>query len=684
MLRKMNLSTKLMMLFLVMGVVPFGTISIIALNNSSKSLMAGCVDDLDAVLQDRTFMINAVMVRLQRDTKVYSTDQAVVAAVQRLDNAVASEGINGPAWKRLADFYTPRFKNWMDRYHFVDMLLVNPKGDVVYSVNRETDLGINLLSGEQANSELGRAVAAASGEVRITDLKQFDLIKAPAQFTAGEILNEKGKKIGYLVGQISTNEIAKYTTMRAGLGETGEFYVVGPDLKLRCDSYRDKTNRSLEASLRGSVEANGIDTESVREALAGREGQRVLRSYHGAEVVSLYKPVQVGAFTWACVVEQETHEAFAPVNSLRWLIALIAIVSIVGIVIIALLFARSIAGPLNSIITSLRQGSEQVASASQQVGQASQMVASGASEQASSLEESSSSLEEIASISKQNAESAKKANAMTVEARDAANRGVDSSKRMIDAIGRIKASADQTAKIIKTIDEIAFQTNLLALNAAVEAARAGDAGKGFAVVAEEVRNLAMRSAEAAKTTSALIEESQKNADNGVDVSGEVATILGQIATQTTAVTALVAEVATGSDEQATGLEQVNTAVAQMDKVTQASAANAEEAASAGEELQGQSRELSGLVDALVRVVAGEDAAALSAGAGFSRTEDFRRHAAPHRDGVAAGHGVTPAAAPRKGNGHAPLTVERPLALARNGGAKPEQVIPLDSSDLKGF
>jgi cell pole-organizing protein PopZ len=173
--------------------------------------------------------------------------------------------------------------------------------------------------------------------------------------------------------------------------------------------------------------------------------------------------------------------------------------------------------------------------------------------------------------------------------------------RMGDAITRIKSSSDQTAKIIKTIDEIAFQTNLLALNAAVEAARAGDAGKGFAVVAEEVRNLAQRSAEAAKNTAALIEESQQNANNGVSVSNEVAGILSGIVESVQKLSQLIGEVSAASDEQSKGIEQIGTAVTEMDKLTQSNAANAEESASASEELAAQAKELGEMVQILVGI-----------------------------------------------------------------------------------
>jgi methyl-accepting chemotaxis protein len=168
-------------------------------------------------------------------------------------------------------------------------------------------------------------------------------------------------------------------------------------------------------------------------------------------------------------------------------------------------------------------------------------------------------------------------------------------ERLTSAMDRIKSSADATAKIVKTIDEIAFQTNLLALNAAVEAARAGDAGKGFAVVADEVRNLAMRSAEAAKNTSALIEEAVQNAAGGVAITGEVVSNLQEIATSVTKVTDVMNEIAAASEQQTLGIAQVNGAVERMNGVTQATAASAEESASAAQELSSQAERMKEMV-----------------------------------------------------------------------------------------
>jgi methyl-accepting chemotaxis protein len=238
---------------------------------------------------------------------------------------------------------------------------------------------------------------------------------------------------------------------------------------------------------------------------------------------------------------------------------------------------------------------EQVASASSQIASSSQAVAQGASEQASALEETSATLTEMSGATKRNAASAGSANGLAQDAQGSSSSGQEAMTRMSDAMQKIRASAEGTAAIIRDINEIAFQTNLLALNAAVEAARAGEAGRGFAVVAEEVRNLALRSKEAAKKTEALIGESMQLSQNGEDISRQVSETLSDIVDGVSKVAGIVAEITRASEEQALGIEQVNKAMGQMDQVTQQAAANSEESSSAAEELASQAQELTSLV-----------------------------------------------------------------------------------------
>jgi len=263
--------------------------------------------------------------------------------------------------------------------------------------------------------------------------------------------------------------------------------------------------------------------------------------------------------------------------------------------------------PVTRLATTLSGAAEQTAGAAVQVSSASQSLAEGASEQAASLEETSSSLEEMSSMTKRNAETASKVKELGSEARKAGDLGVKDMAALVGAMDAIKRSSADIAKIIKTIDEIAFQTNILALNAAVEAARAGEAGAGFSVVADEVRNLAQRCAQAAKETAGKIEDAVHKSTVGADISAKVAKSLEEIVGKARQVDEMAGEVAAASQEQSEGITRVNTAVVQMDKVTQRNAANAEESAAAGEDLTAQAVALKQAVSDLLRLVDGQKA-----------------------------------------------------------------------------
>ncbi|RLC09939.1 MAG: hypothetical protein DRI24_21015, partial [Deltaproteobacteria bacterium] len=240
------------------------------------------------------------------------------------------------------------------------------------------------------------------------------------------------------------------------------------------------------------------------------------------------------------------------------------------------------------------------------------------------LEETAASLEMMLTGAKQSAKNSGLANARSLEVKDLAETGQAAMTTLNTAMEKIKESSTETAKIIKTIDEIAFQTNLLALNAAVEAARAGDAGKGFAVVAEEVRNLAQRSAEAARGTAELIEGATENSDLGVKATSDVASILTQVVDGCIEVSASISEISKVADEQSRGVGEVNTAVGQMDAVTQTNAAGAEESASAAEEMSAQAGEMNALVQELMLITSGTTATAtrpsvpMNSGGGLSQ------------------------------------------------------------------
>ncbi len=337
--------------------------------------------------------------------------------------------------------------------------------------------------------------------------------------------------------------------------------------------------------------------------------------------------------------------------------------------------SRNISGALSQVINGMTQGSEKVASASMQVSSSSQSLAQSAAEQAAGLEETSSSLEEMASMTRQNADNAHQTKTMMSEVSQIVNEVDSHMGRMTQAIGEITKSSEETGKIIKTIDEIAFQTNLLALNAAVEAARAGEAGAGFAVVADEVRNLAMRAAEAAKNTNNLIENTVKSVKSGNELTLATQQAFRRNIEISGKIGKLIDEIAAASQEQAQGIGEVNKAMTEIDKVVQQNAAHAEESASAAEEMNAQAEQMKGLIGELLEL------------AGGSREEDasgmrgIRRHSSKSRPEVFS----------------FPLSGQKPLhdaseAIREKGkktsppalAGRPGEAIPMAKEEFKNF
>ena len=279
--------------------------------------------------------------------------------------------------------------------------------------------------------------------------------------------------------------------------------------------------------------------------------------------------------------------------------------SLVGIVfgIIAGYFiVRSVTLPIAHVAAVLKEGSDRTAEASRQVSSASQAMADGSCQQAASLEETSSSLVEMGSMIKRTAEHTESARLMAGETCKAADLGSDDMKAMKEAMDSIKSAGGEITKIIKTIDEIAFQTNILALNAAVEAARAGEAGAGFAVVAEEVRNLAHRSAGAARETAAKIENSNQRSEHGIRLSERVGNNFNEITQRARKLDTMIQEIADASKQQSQGIETINAEISRIDRITQANSSSAEETASSSAELQSQADRLREAVDELSQMV----------------------------------------------------------------------------------
>ncbi len=270
----------------------------------------------------------------------------------------------------------------------------------------------------------------------------------------------------------------------------------------------------------------------------------------------------------------------------------------------AVVLSRTITKPIYDIVNGLLAGAKQVSSAAGQMSSSSQHVADGASEQAAALEETSASMEEMASMTRQNADNAKQADVLMKDVLAVIGVAEQSINAMNKSMDDISTASAETSQIIKTIDEIAFQTNLLALNAAVEAARAGEAGAGFSVVAHEVRNLAMRAAEAAKNTSTLIDGTVQKVNSGKEIVVKTNDSFVEVAQSSNKIGSLVSEIAAASRDQSQGFAQINKAITEMDTVTQQNSATAEQSAAAAGEMKGQSGIMAKLVGDLQCLVDG--------------------------------------------------------------------------------
>ncbi|KIX13674.1 methyl-accepting chemotaxis protein [Dethiosulfatarculus sandiegensis] len=308
---------------------------------------------------------------------------------------------------------------------------------------------------------------------------------------------------------------------------------------------------------------------------------------------------------WSVVVSVPQDAVLAATQKTLHFSIMVALIALLAVSVVVFLVARTVATPIQASVVSLGRSAESVSTASREIASSSQVLANGASEQASALEETSAALEEMSSMTRQNADNADQADNLMKNVSRVVKEAETAMEELKLTVEKINKTSAETAGIIKTVDEIAFQTNLLALNAAVEAARAGEHGAGFAVVAEEVRNLAMRAAEAAKNTADLIEENQVNAQEGSQVLQKTDQAFSQVSGEASKVAELVNEIAAASKEQAEGIDQVTQATSNMDQVTQQVAANAEESAASAEELASQAVNMNKQVLKLAQVAEGK-------------------------------------------------------------------------------
>jgi methyl-accepting chemotaxis protein len=566
---------------LVLPLVGVGAFSVFWSSASMERMARSQLEGL------RNVVVEQVSQELKDQTDLLRNAAARDGLIQDILRSIHESGIYD-----LADFkLNTQTSLFHDRAAYDFFFITDDKGVVAGDTVQGAFKGKDL-SGEDC---IRRALQK---ETVIADVRVSERSRAPYLMIASPLVYKDqligAAAVGWRLGQLAER------LGRIAIGQAGHTFI------------SDRTGRLLVHPDAGQVLKTPLDqlpgmAAAAPAILAGGAGSAQVRATEGEQIVS-YGSIDLARWSLALVLP--LAEVRAPVERMRTILAATVLGASLALgLVIAWAVRREINRPIDRIVGELGQGAEDVAAASAQVASASQELAEHSAEQAASLEETTASLEEMSSMTQQNAGNAREADRLMQEANRVVEKVTGSMGKLKEAMAGISRSSEETSRIIRTIDEIAFQTNLLALNAAVEAARAGEAGAGFAVVAEEVRSLALRAAEAARNTATLIEGTVMNIQQGSAVVADADGEFTDVAGRTRKVGELLREIASASDQQAQGIEQINRAVAEMDKSVQQNAAGAEQSAGASNEMNSQAARVKEIVQELAGMVGARGASA---------------------------------------------------------------------------
>jgi len=570
-------------------------------------------------------------------------------------SAFNNGGLTAPEYMQAKALYGKKLANYSNAHGYSDLFLIAENGDIVYTVSEESDLGTNLNTGIYRDSNLAKLFNKAKYQAGIVDFEMYGPSDEPAAFIAAPVKDKDNQLIGVAACQLSLKEINEIMTNRAGLGESGETYLIGKDKLWRSDS-RFHKDMLLKTE---------VNTVASREALAGNEGAQVIDDHRGTPVLSAYKPLQIGDLGWAIIAEIDKKGAFSAVTSLRNWMLTISFGVICFAVILGFWFASSISTPItqivnavqkigqgdltqktniqakneigqlangiNTMVEGLRSIAERVKEASNNISSAASEIAAAIAQQSVSATEQSSAVSETATTVNEIGQTAlsvtERANAVVdiaqnlVEASRTGQKavedaisGVNSIKEQVKNIGISILSLNETTQaisgIIEAVNDIAEQSKMLAFNAAIEASKAGEVGKGFSIVASEIRNLAERSQgetekvrgilddirKAADDAVMLAEQGGKEADEGVKLASVAGENINQLGETISQASDAMEQITMSIGQQNVAIDQISQAMQNINDTTNETAAGTKQTEQATQDLNQLAMQMAELVE----------------------------------------------------------------------------------------
>jgi len=604
-INNLNFKPKLIGFALFIGLIPLIFIAVISINKADDALMEESFAKLQSVQQLKKVQIEAYFQTRESLLKDVKMNLRFTDGLPLFSAAFHNVGTEGLEYSRLVQKREDGFYIFMENFGFYDVFLIDPDGYVVYTVAKESDLGVNLNDPKWHKTGLGMAFSQSQKGNALIDFAWYEPSNEPASFIATPLHNKTGIYIGSAIFQISLGDITTIMQERSGMGETGETYLVGHDKKMRSNSYLDPQGHSVKASFEGTIKENGVDTKASNEAIAGRGGSEIIEDYNGNQVLSVFSPIELpGDLKWAIIAEIDLAEVQIHSDELMFSIFWTAIIIALIVSLIAMVFATSISKPIKQVAdaaqwiadgdltveididqedeigqlaevfrtmvenlqkmvreitenattisssaTEFSAISEQMMGSSENMDEKTSTVASASEEInvnmstiSTAATQSSQNIEVIASSTEEMTATVREISENTANAREISSNAVKTVNDALEKVSTLRITANDIGKVIDVILEIAEQTKLLALNATIESARAGDAGKGFAVVANEVKELAKQTNEAVEDIQIKVLAIQNSTGETIDQIKGIDSVIIEV-------NEIVSSIATSVEEQ---------------------------------------------------------------------------------------------------------------------------------------